>query len=517
MAGPGAGAEARQEAGLKDEFPRAAWAWAASLFLAALGAKWWLVRGFGSPLPFWDEWDVARTVLLPWLGGHVPLSALLAPHNEHRILWTRLYDLALLAANGGRWDARLEMAGSAAVHCAALAGLGWLFFRRVAGRGRMAVWAALFLAAAEPFGWENTLCGFQSQFAFLVALSLPALAMLGGRRAWTAGWWAGAACASAALFTVASGFLAATAAAGLALARAARTPGKWRGEAPTAATGALITAAGLWLKADVPHHHALRAQSVGDFAAALGANLAWPWVVVPAFALANLAPLAVLAWARWRKPDAPGREAAELALAVGLWAALQGAAAAYARGAGGRPPGWRYMDSSSLLAVSACLAFILLPVRRAGAALAWAWGAAALAGLCLLSGRAWSVEVPEHAVRARARLKYARAFVVSGDPAVFRRVPRDELLVFQGDPTEPPWPSTAWRAVGHLSDPRVVAMLPALSGGEPGPLSRVADAVLAGWAWPLAAGAALPAFFAAWPICGLTRRVARAMLGLQHG
>ena len=131
-----------------------------------------------------------------------------------------------------------------------------------------------------------------------------------------------------ALFTVASGFLAAAAVFALVVLRLAKrgvgqafqpagsgdfpvagTPSRgWKApptgrleslpyqEVLTLAFCAAVILSGLWLKADVRFHHIFQAHSVGEFLTALGANLAWPWIVVPPFAVLNLLPLAALAW-----------------------------------------------------------------------------------------------------------------------------------------------------------------------------------------------------------------------------
>src|SRR5271166_3272771 len=104
------------------------WLWTLSLFLTGLGARLWLVGRCGSPLPFWDEWEVARVVYLPFFAGKLSLAALFSAHNEHRIFFTRVYSLVLLLLNG-QWDSQVEMVGNAFIHCVTLAGLGWLMFR----------------------------------------------------------------------------------------------------------------------------------------------------------------------------------------------------------------------------------------------------------------------------------------------------------------------------------------------------------------------------------------------------
>jgi hypothetical protein len=102
---------------------------AAGVFLAGLTAKLWLVARLGSPLPFWDQWD-----LVPFLKGD--WSTLFAAHNEHRIVFTRMWTLLWVWANGGAWDCRVEMAANAVLHCATLCLLGLAVGRRLAEEER---------------------------------------------------------------------------------------------------------------------------------------------------------------------------------------------------------------------------------------------------------------------------------------------------------------------------------------------------------------------------------------------
>ncbi|MES1168545.1 MAG: hypothetical protein ABUL61_05195, partial [Oleiharenicola lentus] len=81
--------------------PRLRWLPAAAVFLAVAAAQLWLVAGAGTDIPFQDQWDVEGRGLYPALvDGSLRAGDLLQAHNEHRILWTRVLDVALFAANG---------------------------------------------------------------------------------------------------------------------------------------------------------------------------------------------------------------------------------------------------------------------------------------------------------------------------------------------------------------------------------------------------------------------------------
>src|SRR5437868_3552495 len=80
-----------------------------------LGAKLWLIAGYGSSTPFWDEWVEPGTLFRPYLTGQLSIHNLLAAHNEHRIFLTRLVALALLVAEG-HWDPIARTFVNAAIH-----------------------------------------------------------------------------------------------------------------------------------------------------------------------------------------------------------------------------------------------------------------------------------------------------------------------------------------------------------------------------------------------------------------
>jgi hypothetical protein len=409
-------------------------AWAASLFLAGLGAKLGLIHAQGFPLPYHDQWPgEAFELFLPYLSGKFSLALLLQPHNEHWIFFTRVLDLALLRLNG-QWDGLLEMTCNAVIHCAGLAGFGWVMASLLGRRSWPPVWIALALDLALPFGWENTLWGFQSQFYFLLIFSWLTLWLLGLHKPWSARWWLGALTGFAALVTVASGFLAAAAVLAL-TALVAFKERDWRRQMPTWGVCAAVILAGLALKLTVRTGPSMQAQTAGELLAALGKSLAWPWVNLPWYALINFIPLALLGWVCWRSTE-PLKPGELLIFGMGIWAALQALAGAYARGIGGVGPAWRYMDSLSFIAIANGLAaYVLLRDYRARlrfaplvcAALA-CWTLGCLGGLGVLTNRAWTFELPDAYAEKVAQLKTACAWVATGDQHVFLAEPADMRL-----------------------------------------------------------------------------------------
>jgi len=334
---------------------------ALALFAMILGTRLWMISALGSDLAYWDPWDGgAMRLFKPWLDGTLTPSMWIAPHNEHRLLFTRLLSLGLLAANG-QWDVRLECA----VNALLMAGIGTGLFLAFASAPRarpalFAVCAVLFLC---PFGYENTLEGYQSMIYLLVGFGVLAIRLVVTARPWSPAWIAGSLTAVAAVFTMASGVLTAAAVAGMYAVAGIRDRGSRairvvRPGATVLVFGA-IAAGGAFLLVAYPAHAGYHARSAAEFLRALARILSWPNDWAP-WSLVNWLPWCWLAaaWARRRAgDDGPGR----FAVGLGLWVLLQAAAVAFGRGAGAPPVSARYSDvlAPGLLANFVAFSFLL--------------------------------------------------------------------------------------------------------------------------------------------------------------
>jgi hypothetical protein len=323
----------------------------------------WLIQRFGTPLPFWDQWEEARVVYAPFFEGKLSLADLFAAHNEHRMLFNRFYDLALLLLNG-QWDNQVEMVANAITYTAGITGFGWIVARRTGRNFWPAISVPLMLALALPFAWENTLGGFHSQVYFGILFSLLTIWLLGCHEPGSLPWGCGVVAGVSSLCVPTSGVIASGAICALLGLKLLRQPLSWRRRWPTLAVCFVLLGVGLALRVEIPYGRTLMARSVTEFLVFLGKYLAWPWIVVPPFAVFNLFPLLLLAWFYLRDRQAR-MPAEELVLAVGLWAVLQAAATAYARGAQAYPQ-WRYMDCTCFLMVVNCLSIALLMSRHLG-------------------------------------------------------------------------------------------------------------------------------------------------------
>ncbi|HUR58414.1 MAG TPA: hypothetical protein VM029_11930 [Opitutaceae bacterium] len=330
------------------------------LFLIVVGAKWATVGRFGSAMPDWDQWDAeALKLFVPWFEHDHFVARLFEPHNEHRIVITKLQNLGLALANG-QWDSRLECVTNAMLH-AALAVACWLV-----GRRWLSAWwhAPLFVLVALLFGlplaWQNILGGFHSQQYWLLGLSFAAIVVLPFARAWSAAWWLGCLAAILAMFTMGSGFLAAIVIVGVVAFRWLRRETTLRAAWPALLVMAALIAVGIATRVEVYYHQQLKAKTAHDFLFSILRSLEWPlqghdWVGVVMWA-----PWVVLLWLALRRREPADPRAVQVVLAIGGWVLVQIVATAYARGAGGDYPAIRYMDTLALGALANAIALAWL-------------------------------------------------------------------------------------------------------------------------------------------------------------
>ncbi|MBB5047014.1 hypothetical protein HNR60_001766 [Rhodopseudomonas rhenobacensis] len=264
--------------------------WLAALALIIFGVKLLFIRHFGTAMPYWDQWDAeADLIYKPYFNSNLSLSTLFSSHNEHRILISRIFALALFELDGG-WDPILQMMANAVLHVVAII-LLMLTLRRII-RPDQFVLLVLFsiLLFALPIGWENLLAGFQSQFYFLLIFSLLALIGFSRAPAWGPVWWGSVLCCLAAYFSMASGAL--TAAAAVAMLAAQMVCGHRTGRKEQLGLTVLVvmTVAMLAFIRSVPGHEMLKAHNFAEFGRAFLACLSFPrispysglWINLPA-------------------------------------------------------------------------------------------------------------------------------------------------------------------------------------------------------------------------------------------
>jgi len=313
-------------------------AFTACLFLLVLGAKWAVFDRYGSPMPDWDQWDAEGSELfIPWLEKDEFLRHLFHPHNEHRVILTKLQNLALGLLNG-QWDSRLEAASNAVLHAAIAAALWLLAWRwigvpgaapaagrreissdlpaghaasRPPDRRRSFLATVLFLVCAALFGlpmaWQNTLGGFHSQQYWLLGLSMAAIVTLPFARTGSAAWWLGALAAILALGSMGSGLIASAVVLATLGWRVMRRDATLRAAWPTLALMAAVVAVGALTRVEPEWHQNLKATTVHDFFFSILHSLQWPLRDQHWAALVLWLPCGLVAWRMSRSRAGLGR------------------------------------------------------------------------------------------------------------------------------------------------------------------------------------------------------------------
>jgi hypothetical protein len=384
------------------------------LTLAVFGAKLALIGFAGGDVPFMDQWNgEGESVVLPWLEHRLDFHSLARPHNEHRLITTRLFALGLFVANG-QWDGLVEMVASAIVATLGVLvllqlGWGWLHGGWLAGYAVLSL-----LLAAIPFAWENTLSGFQVQFYFLLLFSTGHLLLALRAERFGGGWLLAQLAGMLAAATMGSGFFSSAAVlAGLGWRHP--NPRRWTlAQAGTAFVCLAVISVGWATRTVVPGHAPLQAHGAAQFLGSLWEVLCWPAPVwLPLTLLPGVLFLSFrLRAGTWRSVD-------PTLVALLTWFLLNAAALAYVRGGQDTALSSRYLDLWALHPLlGTVLLFLALPGRgRAGVGILWML---ALVGCLTLAGwrqRPAILQFREHRLVQEAHL---RRFLLSGDASELR-------------------------------------------------------------------------------------------------
>lgn len=234
--------------------------WVALVALAVVHGVY-IVRG-AVDVPYWDEWEMLRPDAL---SASFDPAWILRPHNEHRIVMTKLQVWALYRLDG--WNIAHQIDMNYAVYLSIIALL------IVLGR-RLAQVPATVTAAFMPFllstvCWTNFSMGFQLHFHAYVLFTLAAVGCWFGFGTGAVGRVGGAVCAVIAAYSFSAGVPMATV---VVIAYAAWSLWRWR--VPRSRTGAQAA----WdLLAAAVTIGLIAAWFVGYPAHVTQGRLAWPW------------------------------------------------------------------------------------------------------------------------------------------------------------------------------------------------------------------------------------------------
>ncbi|GAB4441648.1 MAG: hypothetical protein OHK0011_24070 [Turneriella sp.] len=299
-------------------------------------------------VPMWDQWDSEAEWYKRLVTGRVDVQSLIAPHNEHRIAFTRLFNGALFTFAGG-WSPLLGVYAQIPLIALAVALLCPWMAQYVKERKVAAIVLTLFTFSL-PFSCANMLSSFQNQFYFMLVLALTAIALTAMAESATA-LLLGVLLALLSPFTMAGGIGTITVLWVLFFLRLFE-PGTHRVRDAllllTLSVGMIVHAR---LLVHVPGHDPLKAQNLGEFLAAFFKILGWPNIPIGFLAWGAIV-LAVFSWLRSTGNVLKGLTSLSgpQRFAIGLlaWYVFQAAATAYARTHSG-VMGSRYQQNFALL------------------------------------------------------------------------------------------------------------------------------------------------------------------------
>jgi hypothetical protein len=476
---------------------RVIWGWIGfGVGLIIVGLRWSLLQRYGNEVPYWDEWPAgAMNLFKPWTEMRFSWELLFAPHNEHRIALTRLWDLSFFSLNG-RWDPLLMQTLNAIVAGLNIGLLTWFSGRSVTRLKTVWALVAAGLAFIVPFAYSNLLIAFQSQFFFLLLLGIVAISLWSRERTTWALTGGGLFCAGLALFSVGSGLLVAVTLAFAAVWRGwHETNGRWGWRWGVSLAAGMVAAGWLTRAAH------LQPADAGQVAVAAGRYLAWPasnlvTLIADWPASSRYLPAAVANWpgadAPWipaiagflgRNPwseitlnwalglclNAPCLLLLARAIARGptgvprfpalmaLWFFLNIAAMAIAR-AGDRlvPP--RYQDILALgiflnitaLASARPLASGYRWMRHGRRTLLAGYSVLLVGSIAVTAVGIFRVQLPRKHAENLAATALIQEYMASGDARVFLNQPANHV----------PWPTGETELPKVLSDPTVKTFLP---------------------------------------------------------
>ena len=398
-----------------------------TLTCLVFACRCWLIAEWGSPVPFWDQWGVESSLYRAWLTDSLRWSEVVAAHNEHRIVLTKVADVILFVACGG-WNAWAQMLLNGALHAVTAGLLAAAFWDVVSSRGRAVFLTGVACLFCSTAGWQNALWGFQSQVYFAsvfavvgfigLTVSPPRSDALAIASQVRIRWWLALPALLLGLISNAGGLLAVIVAIGLSWPRAP-TFRAWSACAAVAA----ILAIGVALRVNAPHHASLHARSVEQFFQVFSRGLSWPHVNSAWAWLGMQLPLIWLCIRRWRSPSGRTLDVqTSCACALVAFGALQAAAVAYTRGAGlpeFRPLS-RYQDPLLLGVVAQLYAAVRMAVEagRPGRLLLLGWSSLVLMGLITLTTTQLSLNLPYKRTQDRESLAQIRMYLKTADASV---------------------------------------------------------------------------------------------------
>lgn len=434
--------------------------------LVVVGAKCWLIAQYGSPTPYWDQWDAEGAILYAkFFGGTLHFFDLIAPHNEHRILTARLWWLLLLELNG-YWDPILQMLANTAIIAAFLSVTVVAFHRILDGTSWIAFVIFSAVLFALPFDWESALWGVESQKYLVLLFSVAGLVAISVAAAFKLRWWLAILLLVISYFSTAAGALSTAASFAVCFVQFAVARRSGRSELLALVFLAAVTVVMALYTPVLPGHAPLKAHSIEQFLRALMDIASWPAttghegaVVLLLGTILTQAPLVVVSIRIvWLRP--PLNDRCWLLVAFAGLAVLQSVTLAYGRAAD--PTASRYINTFviTLIINYACLLYLLnkseLELRKRLVMVATAiWLLLVLFGASKFIFTQTLPDLARKEAQSRAQTANLHAYLDTGNIAALENKPFLDI----------PYPSPQ-RLAMIVSQPAIRAILPPALVGD---------------------------------------------------
>ena len=363
---------------------------ACAIALAVWALRVALVGELGTGIPFWDQWDREGLIIYePWLQGQLSWRAIFEPHLEHRIVWTHLWNLGIFELCG-QWDPMVQMVAQALIPAVTAGFCVWgLLAARMEWYWRGAVLLGALIAFGAPYAFSNCLWGFQSQFGFLVALSLLGCAATAFAWRQTRYRWLALLAGLAAPLAMGAGALAGPVIIVLTIVVILTGKKLSRASGQMLVIGVICFLwGGLW-RSDSTVMLFARVESMARFGQVWMAALAWPNCQISWLAVLAGLPVALLVVQVVRR-EITAQPHVLFLIGMAVWAAGCAAGGAWTRGGVDPTPPSRYCDFLTLWCWANLLSLVLVVrswLERSQAqwrilalVLASAWGGATLYG-----------------------------------------------------------------------------------------------------------------------------------------
>ncbi|WP_266169944.1 hypothetical protein [Dyella subtropica] len=320
------------------------------------------VHLYGVEVPYWDQWGAEGLYLLkPWAEGQLTWQHLVAPWNEHRIMFTRVISIALYEASGKTWSVLRTEYFNTFLYALIPSLMMMYVGRSDATRKEKALMAlAIVTIAVLPYGWENTLGAFQNQFYLMILGTLAGVGLAAFGRPSIANLVVMVGIAATSILTMGPGIVAGPAIGLVLVSRAWLSRIPWTRALVTSAALLVVTSFGYLLTPQLPNQAALHAQDFRELIHALLITAGWPASSPRAGAVLIWLPALVGAWMIFRRRWDGTLDVLMLGLAA--WTAVQIVEIAVSRGHGMAVVTPRYTD----ILVMGLLANLWFGIRVAG-------------------------------------------------------------------------------------------------------------------------------------------------------